>query len=145
MSLYKSPNPNGELETVVDMNFDHELYLAISLEDVIVSSYRAIIAKFGSTENIIRAKGFYDGKENAKDVFRMSGVFYQSKISKDGNYVSPHYLDCSVNSFPGVWDIGKKKKVVFSAKENEDDVIDKKCELLFTGRSTLEELGGVLH
>ncbi|HCD1493002.1 TPA: hypothetical protein NBH38_005493, partial [Klebsiella pneumoniae] len=74
------------------------------------------------------------------DTFPVTDDFYIGKISANGKYVSPNELDCSVSSFPGVWDIIKKMKVILP----DDAVIDSKCRQLFSGDKTLDELGGKL-
>ncbi|HBW8382130.1 TPA: hypothetical protein MFM15_005420 [Klebsiella pneumoniae] len=52
-------------------------------------------------------------------------------------------MDCAVDSFPGVWDIARKMKIIFP-RDKDDAVIDSKCRQLFSGEKTLDELGGEL-
>ncbi|MCL0849644.1 hypothetical protein M2996_27765 [Klebsiella pneumoniae] len=65
------------------------------------------------------------------------------KISVNGEYIAPNDLDCAVDSFPGVWDIARKMKIIFP-RDKDDAVIDSKCRQLFSGEKTLDELGGEL-
>jgi hypothetical protein len=53
----------------------------------------------------------------------------QPKISIDGKYASVvGDVDCSIDAYPGVWDIEKNRKIVFF--KNFD--VREKCNALFT-------------
>lgn len=72
--------------------------------------------------------------------FYHGGSIYLGKISVNGEYIAPNDLDCAVDSFPGVWDIARKMKIIFP-RDKDDAVIDSKCRQLFSGEKTLDELG----
>lgn len=76
-------------------------------------------------------------------MFYPGGSIYLGKISVNGEYIAPNDLDCAVDSFPGVWDIARKMKIIFP-RDKDDAVIDSKCRQLFSGEKTLDELGGSL-
>ncbi|QUG77881.1 hypothetical protein GKQ23_08605 [Erwinia sp. E602] len=112
------------------------------MNDVRVLSYTAIVSNFGSNKNLLSGPGFFSGK-NSDIPFGVGDNQYGGKISLDGKYVSPVYLSCFVDSFPGLWDIRKNKRVVFDASLGDDE-IKNRCQKLFDGKATLEELGGKL-
>ncbi|CRG52675.1 hypothetical protein [Yersinia wautersii] len=148
VSLHKVPVPNSPpFGTVIDLNFDKKIYLSVVLEDIRTLSYTAIVSKFDSNKNIINAKGFENKQTTNKDnSFYLEGSSggYGGKISINGKYIFPVNLDCSSDSFPGVWDLENKKRVVFSSHKNSSITIDEKCHKLFNGVASLEELGGEL-
>ncbi|WP_337264495.1 MULTISPECIES: hypothetical protein [unclassified Serratia (in: enterobacteria)] len=155
VELYKSPDPKKY--TLVDINFKRKLYL--SLLNSNINIYQAIIAHFGSDENLIKAPGFAGFDDNL-DAQGFPLPFHgQSVISPDGKYVAPVGISAQcrdnnipdyLQSFPGVWDIEKKKRVTFKSKlddldqlANEQEINDK-CNDLFFGKKTLKELQGKL-
>ncbi|MCE1969148.1 hypothetical protein LWT57_03875 [Enterobacter cloacae] len=120
--------------------------LALVVIDVHLRSYQAIVSKFNGTENLLSGKGFWINSKNEPDedsLFYIGRTIYLGKISVDGKYVAPNDLGCTVNSFPGVWDIERKMKVAF-LEDKDDAIIDRKCKELFSGEKTLNELGGKL-
>ncbi|GAB2947152.1 hypothetical protein [Hafnia psychrotolerans] len=148
VSLHKVPVPNSyPFGTVIDLNFEKKIYLSVVLEDISTLSYTAIVSKFDSNKNIINAKGFENKQTTNKDnSFYLEGSSggYGGKISINGKYIFPVNLDCSSDSFPGIWDLENKKRVVFSSHKNSSITIDEKCHKLFNGVASLEELGGEL-
>ncbi|WP_337264496.1 MULTISPECIES: hypothetical protein [unclassified Serratia (in: enterobacteria)] len=155
--LHGSPNPESQYNMVVDINFNKRLYLSLSVFDVRTNEYEAIISHFGSSKNLIKAPGFFQLGKKGKGFFQPE--LGQPVISIDGKYVAPSGTDgqCfKVNApfygdnFPGVWDIDKRKKVMFkpvmsdSGRLVNQDEMDKKCDDLFKGKATLKELGGEL-
>lgn len=144
ITLYKEPIPaTPPFGRVIDLNFAKKIYLSLILEDAKNMTYSAIVSKFDNGKNIIVAKGFYNDKENIDNAFYVDGVGYGGKISLNGQYVFPAELDCSFDSYPGVWDIVNHGKVYFDRTINSAEVNDK-CIRLFNGDNTLEELGGKL-
>lgn len=145
--LYIIDYVDRELSTLVDVNFDRKLILALVPIDAQAGAHQAIISSFDGEKNIISGKGFWDPQVKdvnvSDDTFPVTDDFYIGKISVTGMYVAPNDLDCSVDSFPGVWDINKKMKVVFP-DDKDDTVVSSKCRQLFSGDKTLDELGGKL-
>ncbi|MCP2230789.1 hypothetical protein V8O11_13570 [Erwinia aphidicola] len=142
IELHKIPQSDDKLDTIVDINFDKRLVLLVALKDVRSLTYTAIVSSFDSNKNLLSGPGFFSGKES--DIpFDVGDNQYGGKISLDGKYVSPIYLSCFVDSFPGLWDIKKNKRVVFDTSLDDDEIKDR-CQKLFDGKATLEELGGKL-
>ncbi|WP_336797425.1 hypothetical protein [Erwinia aphidicola] len=142
IELHKIPQSDDKLDTIVDINFDQRLVLLVALNDVRSLTYTAIVSSFDSNKNLLSGPGFFSGKKS--DIpFDVGDNQYGGKISLNGKYVSPIYLSCFVDSFPGLWDIKKNKKVVFDASLGDDE-INNRCQKLFDGQATLEELGGKL-
>lgn len=159
VKLHNSPAPiNNDLHILQDINFDKHLYLTLMMATADDESqqrrWAAIIASFGNETNLIKEPGFFNETESPK--VGQLGFLIDSKtgsgmISPDGKYVAPDGLDCvDDDTFPGTWDIEKKKRVVFPTKlgkwgkvENPDEIFAK-CKKLFYGEATLEELGGQL-
>ncbi|WNY86919.1 hypothetical protein [Leclercia adecarboxylata] len=135
------------ISTPIDVNFNKKIILASIPIDAQQGTYQSVISYFGGKSNILSGPGFWDvSKEYVDDqenTFSVGESIYLGKISTDGKYASPNDLDCSVNSFPGVWDIEHKMKVAFLG-DKDDVVIDRKCKELFSGEKTLNELGGKL-
>lgn len=155
VKLYDSPSPGRDAEMLQDMNFDKELYLALTSEDK--KNWTAVIAHFNSDENLITAPGFFDktGKKT-EGRFSLYENMGQGMISPNGKYVAPNGPSC-LEKYPGsdivsgVWDIAKKKRVTFPVELSEDgqrvaneNDINEKCVKLLLGKATLEELGGQL-
>ncbi|MCZ4060571.1 hypothetical protein O3W44_17890 [Pantoea sp. LMR881] len=104
INLYSIPDFDGNIDSVIDVNFEKKIYLSLYLIDVDSSIYQAKVAYFGDKNNLLTGKGFWSDvvkKVNAtNDAFPVSDDFYIGKISANGMYVAPNDLDCSVNSFP---------------------------------------------
>ncbi|MEA1063290.1 hypothetical protein [Erwinia sp. HR93] len=147
VNLYSVDYLDQELSTLVDVNFDKKLILALIPIDAQSGAHQAIISSFDGKENVISGKGFWSPRVKdvniSDDTFPVTDDFYIGKISANGMYVAPNDIDCSVDSFPGVWDIEKRMKVVLPLEKDSSDA-DSKCKDLFTGKATLKELGGKL-
>ncbi|WP_336225859.1 hypothetical protein [Erwinia aphidicola] len=142
VGLHKIPQSDDWRDTIIDINFDKKLVLLMVLEDVRRLTFTSILSSFDSNKNLLSGPGFFSGKKS--DIpFDIGNSWYVGKISLDGKYAAPSDLDCAVDSFPGLWDIQKNKKVVFD-KSLGDDEINNRCQKLFDGQATLEELGGKL-
>ncbi len=123
-----------------------KLVLALVVIDAHFRSYQAIVSKFNGNKNLLSGKGFWSNSSSEPDqnsLFYPGGSIYLGKISVNGEYIAPNDLDCAVDSFPGVWDIARKMKIIFP-RDKDDAVIDSKCRQLFSGEKTLDELGGEL-
>lgn len=134
------------LEMVIDINFDKRIYLSVILNDASSSEYTAIVSKFNSNESIIKSKGFEGGEDsdNEDSTFYLSDIGYGGRISLNGRYACPSDLDCSIDSFPGVWDLVKSKKVVLTKDNIPNENFKYKCKTLFNGEGELVVLGSKL-
>ncbi|MFP1937023.1 hypothetical protein ACLED3_16805 [Lonsdalea quercina] len=144
--IHSIPYFNNAISSIIDVNFEKKLVLALVVIDAHFRSYQAIVSRFNGNKNLLSGKGFWSNSPSEPDensLFYPSGSIYLGKISANGEYVAPNDLDCAADSFPGVWDIAKKMKVVFP-EDKDDAVIDSKCKKLFSGGKTLDELGGKL-
>ncbi|MCE9949726.1 hypothetical protein [Hafnia paralvei] len=145
--LNKNPVPDKPpFGMVIDINFDKRIYLSVILNDASSSEYTAIVSKFNSNESIVKSKGFEGGEDsdNEDSTFYLSDIGYGGRISLNGRYVYPSDLDCSIDSFPGVWDLVTRKKVVFTKNNLSNEDVEFKCKALFNGETELEVLGGKL-
>ncbi|MFK8260620.1 hypothetical protein ACFL9S_22885 [Erwinia sp. AnSW2-5] len=142
IDLHEIPQSEDRRHTIIDINFDKKLALLVVLEDVRTLDYTAIVSSFDRNKNLLSGPGFSSlNDENIP--FYIGGDRYVGKISLDGKYAAPSDLDCAVDSFPGLWDFKKNKKVVFDTSLGDDEIKDR-CQKLFDGEATLEELGGKL-
>lgn len=147
VSLNKNPVPDKPpFGMVIDINFDKMIYLSVILNDASNSEYTAIVSKFNSNESIIKSKGFEGGEDsdNEDSTFYLSDIGYGGRISLNGRYVYPSDLDCSIDLFPGVWDLVTRKKVVFTKSNMSNEDVKYKCKALFNGEAELGALGGEL-
>lgn len=142
VGLHKIPQSDDWRDTIVDINFEKKLVLLVVLADVRNLTFTSILSSFDSNKNLLSGPGFFSGKKSDMP-FDIGDSWYGGKISLDGKYVSPVYLSCFVDSFPGLWDIRKNKRVVFDTSLGDDEIKDR-CQKLFDGKATLEELGGKL-
>jgi predicted nucleic-acid-binding Zn-ribbon protein len=144
VTLHDIPDPNGGMDAVIDVNFENKIFMSLVVIDAQTNMYQVIVSHFNEKENIFSGGVFWDDSEkNIDDSFYVDlGDIYLGRISLDGKYVSPSDLDCSVDSFPGVWSINSKKKVIFS--DSDESAVKHKCQQLFDGKATLEQLGGKL-
>lgn len=147
LRLYNVQYADQDISTLIDINFEKKIVLALIVIDAQSGAHQAVVSRFNGKKNILSGKGFWEpnlkGVNISDDTFPVTDDYYYGKISFDGKYVAPNDLDCSVDAFPGVWDIVQKKKVAFP--EGKDDVIiNSKCKELFSGDKTLSELGGKL-
>ncbi|HBT4851654.1 TPA: hypothetical protein MB351_005306 [Klebsiella pneumoniae] len=137
---------NNSISSIIDVNFEKKLVLALVVIDAHFRSYQAIVSKFNGNKNLLSGKGFWSNSSSEPDqnsLFYPGGSIYLGKISVNGEYIAPNDLDCAVDSFPGVWDMARKMKIIFP-RDKDDAVIDSKCRQLFSGEKTLDELGGEL-
>ncbi len=146
ISLNQVPVPDSSpFGSVIDLNFDKKIYLAVVLEDVRSQRYTAVVSHFGSKKNLIKAVGFTTNQmADSYSSFPLDDAGYGGKISLNGKYIFPTSLNCTEEVFPGVWDIENNKKVVFPARYYTPEEIAVRCEKLFNGQGSLEELGGWL-
>ncbi|PKH26459.1 hypothetical protein CIG19_01275 [Enterobacterales bacterium CwR94] len=147
LEMHKINYYKDNISSLVDVNFENRLALALIVVDAQAGTCQAILSKFDEDKNILSGKGFWKeslvGNQTEIDAFGLGDNFYVGKISANGNYVSPNDLDCSSDAFPGVWDIKEKKRVVFNDRHGPLS-IDKKCKILMSGKKTLRELQGEL-
>ncbi|MFV8217292.1 hypothetical protein ACNQ0T_02365 [Enterobacter cloacae complex sp.6700776] len=146
ISIHFIPYFDEDISSIIDVNFEKKIVLALVVIDAHLRSYQAIVSKFNGTDNLLSGKGFWSNSKKESDddsLFYLGHTIYLGKISVNAKYVAPNDLDCTVNSFPGVWDIERKMKVAF-LEDKDDVVIDRKCKELFSGEKTLSELGGKL-
>jgi len=144
ISIHSISYFDEEIASIIDVNFEKKIVLALVVVDAHLRSYQAIVSRFNGTKNLLSEKGFWNGSKNEPDddsLFYPGDTIYIGKISFNGKYVAPNDLDCTVDSFPGVWDIEKKMKISF-LEDKDDAVTDRKCKELFSGEKTLNELGG---
>ena len=137
---------DNDIATIIDINFAKKIVLALVVIDAQSLTYQAIVTNFGGHKNILSGKGFWDSSVknvDDDDDFSFGTGFFVGKISPDGKYVAPNDLDCSLDSFPGVWDVAKRMKVVLPS-DKDDSTVDSKCQELFSGIKTLNELDGKL-
>lgn len=136
-----------DISTPIDVNFNKKLVLAVIPIDAQLGTYQSVISYFNGKDNILSGLGFWDrAKEDVDEqgnTFSVGDSIYLGKISSNGEYVAPNDLDCSFDSFPGVWDVAKKMKVVFPS-DKDNSVVESKCQELFSGSKKLNELGGGL-
>ncbi|MBU3891396.1 hypothetical protein KH388_01540 [Serratia rubidaea] len=143
LRLHKIPMANNNIYSVVDINFHKKIILALVVIDAKTSSYQALVSYFNSDENLFSGKGFWNDNVDDVDVkndtfyVNLDG-FYLGRISLSGIFFSPSTLDCSADSFPGVWDLENRKKVVFH--DSDESVVKWKCKEIFEGRKTPEQL-----
>ncbi|MFL9877152.1 hypothetical protein PQR63_02065 [Herbaspirillum rhizosphaerae] len=136
ITLFSTPKGSGELK---DVNIDANTYLALDFVSTRPLTYLATIAKLGSRKNLIKLPGAYIEGASLKALQKNSFSYTrQPRISRNGRYVSPDgEMNCRDDSYPGVWDLKMKKKVLIrSAAGNlsdsqRDAEIQMKCENLF--------------
>jgi hypothetical protein len=129
--VYSTPKEAGALK---DLNVNSKIYLALDFINVAPFRYLATVSKLGSTKNLIRLPGVnLSGQPLA--TLQQSGFLEikQPRISPDGRFVSADgRIDCSLNRFPGIWDLKTKKRIYL------DDLA---CKDLFSkGRADLVEI-----
>lgn len=119
--------------TLVDFNSLTKTYISLIFVAVQPLSYVAYIGKLGLDKNLVTLPGTFGINKKIRKVqqeaFPYSDDFaYRPKISPNGRYATPDGdVDCSPQSYPGVWDIEKNKKVIFS--QTSASVAE--CEALF--------------
>ncbi|HKR42628.1 MAG TPA: hypothetical protein VJU59_23635 [Paraburkholderia sp.] len=109
---------------VVDVNLAKGIYLALDIFGTTPMSFSATVARLDSTRPVADFPGMYSASKSKRTIeeeaFTYSGG---GSISEDGRYVSADgTMQCTAESYPGVWDLVRKQRVV-----REDG-----CESLFT-------------
>ena len=130
--IAKTPQRAG---MVVDVNVRHRLYVALSPVSTQPMSFIATVAKLGSERNLVALPGAYIAGQSAARQSKQAFSYDDAngpyaKISWNGRYVSVDgVIDCSPDSYPGVWDIVARKRVVIV-----DDAVsrDDRCNALFS-------------
>jgi hypothetical protein len=106
----------AKVGAVADVNVAKNLYLALDLVSVSPYSYTATVAHLGSTRPIADFPGMYGATKGRSRIEKEAFIYDEStpaRISPDGRYVSVDgSMQCGVDSYPGVWDLGRKQKVV---------------------------------
>lgn len=124
------PEKNGLL---VDFNSQASIYISLIFVAVQPLSYVAYIGKLGANKNLVSLPGAFDTRKQIGRMQQEAFVYsdeliFRPKISVSGRYVTPDGdVDCSLESFPGVWDIYKDKKVIISQKQS----LTTECDALF--------------
>lgn len=100
---------------LVDVNQEHNVYLALDLVGVTPMAFTATVARLGETRSVLSAPGIYSekkGDEKMKEEAFSHVMSTPGRISPDGRYVSADgTMDCRAGSYPGVWDLTLKKPV----------------------------------
>lgn len=125
-----TPSKNGYL---VDFNSLKKRYIALDFVALQPMSYIAYVGEIGKRKNIIDLPGAYSDKKSLKKMQSegfgyMEESIYSPRISLNGRYATVSgEIHCSSDSHPGVWNLERNRKVIFS-----DDVdSSEKCESLF--------------
>ena len=96
---------------LADVNLRAGIYLALGVQSFPPRLYLATVAKFGSSKNLVKLPGSTLGGTD-KTAFTYDEQ-RPGRISSDGRYVAPSgVIECDEDSYPGVWDIEKKVRVV---------------------------------
>ena len=117
VSIKFIPEKNGML---VDFNSLTNTYISLIFVAVQPLSYVAYIGKLGLDRNLVNLPGAFGtnkklGKMQQEAFVYSDDFVYRPKISPNGRYVTPDGdVDCSPQSYPGVWNIDKNKKVTIS-------------------------------
>lgn len=100
---------------VVDVNPEHNVYLALDLVGVSPMAFTATIARLGETHSILSAPGIYSQKISDEKVKEESFGYVDAtpgRISRNGRYVSADgSMDCRPDAYPGVWDLKLRRKI----------------------------------
>ncbi|WP_253556591.1 hypothetical protein [Robbsia andropogonis] len=101
---------------VVDVNLKKGIYLSYDLVGVSPPGYIARVAQLKGTRPLASFRGMYSGKKSMERM-RREALRYDrdslGRISPDGRYVSAGGdMRCGKFSYPGVWDLKTKKKLV---------------------------------
>jgi hypothetical protein len=136
ISMFSTPASAGELK---DVNIDAKIYLALDFVSTQPFTYLATVAHFGSEKNIIGLPGAYISGVPVNRLQKNSFSYtLQPRISRDGRYVSSDgEINCKADSYPGVWDLKTKKRLVIQSAGSDlsdrerDEEISLKCKKLF--------------
>lgn len=121
---------------LVDVNAEHNIYMALLAVSTQPMSFVATVARVGSDMNLMSLPGAYVNGTSmealTESAFAYSGDEPRPKISPDGRYATPDgSIDCTENAYPGVWDLQRNKRVVFSETEPGDGSSSSLCMALF--------------
>ena len=129
---YHIPKKVGFL---VDVNPEHDIYLALDLVGVSPMAFTATVARLGDTHSILSAPGIFSDKKGDEKVKEEAFGYVDAtpgRISPDGRYVSADgSMDCRSDAYPGVWDLRLKKKITKEAG----------CDALFEEKSESGKTG----
>ncbi|MGY4728476.1 hypothetical protein [Burkholderia pyrrocinia] len=108
--------PSG-VGVLSDINVSKGIYVALDFVSTQPFTYLATVARVGTSRNLVSVKGAYvvgrKINELKKTAFGGSGDAGVAIISPDGRYVAPTgQMDCSQESYPGVWDVKNNRRVV---------------------------------
>lgn len=100
-----------------DINVSKGIYIALDFVSTRPFSYLAIIARIGSSKNLVSINGAYVSGRKLNDLqkfaFGGSGEAGTSIISPSGRFVAPNgQVECTDDAYPGVWDIQKNRRVI---------------------------------
>lgn len=121
-----------DVGTLVDVNISNALYLTLDVISTSPLAFLATVSRFGSSRNLTALPGAYVQGRSLSEL-QEQGFSYDPnaapRISPSGLYVSPGgEPDCSANAYPGVWDLAKGARVIFSG---EGRAIQERCNKLF--------------
>ncbi|WP_126283219.1 hypothetical protein [Burkholderia stagnalis] len=110
------PSGGGVLS---DINLSKGIYVSLDFVGAQPFVYLATVARIGTSRNLVSVKGAYVAgrkiSELKKTAFGGSGDAGTAIISLDGRYVAPTgQMDCSQESYPGVWGVQNNRRVVTS-------------------------------
>lgn len=120
----------SELGFLVDVNISAGIYLSLEVVGTSPFAFVATVASLESTKSIVSLPGARAPWKNIGVLREQAFAFDETRsgfIARNGRYVSPGGMpDCSLNAYPGVWDLRKKKRVILTGAD-----ADKKCLELF--------------
>lgn len=115
---------------LVDINLSAGIYMSLEVVGTSPLSFVAIVAKLGSTKNIVSLPGARTLRKNMNVLKEQAFPYDETKsgiLAKDGRHASPAGVpDCSPNAYPGVWNLKMNKRVVLTG-----DDADRQCRELF--------------
>lgn len=108
--------PSG-VGVLSDINVSKGIYVALDFVKTQTFAYLATVARVGTSRNLVSVKGAYvvgrKISELKEAAFGGSGDAGAAITSPDGRYVAPTgQMDCSQESYPGVWDVENNRQVV---------------------------------
>ncbi|MGF6244193.1 hypothetical protein P3T42_005958 [Paraburkholderia sp. GAS38] len=101
---------------VVDVNLKRNIYLSLDAVSAGPLTFAATVARLGKTTPLADFQGMYMPEKRFEKI-QEEGFDYDDsmpgRISPDGRYVSANgSMDCTDDSYPGIWDLQTRKKVV---------------------------------
>ncbi|UXU91937.1 hypothetical protein [Burkholderia sp. S-53] len=107
--------PSG-VGVLSDINVSKGIYVALDFVNAQPFTYLATVARVGTSRNLVSVKGAYVVGRKISELKKTAfggGDAGAAIISPDGRYVAPTgRMDCSQESYPGVWDIENNRRVV---------------------------------